>query len=116
MSRSHRLFLHDILSACGRLRAYRERVAWDDPESTPMAIDAVLHNLMVLGEATKNLPPAVRAAAAEIEWRKVAGIRDVLAHGYFSIDLSIIRDIVETRLDDLKAAAERLLAEPSAGG
>jgi len=112
VSRSHRLFLHDIVCACRRLRDYRDRVAWDEPETTQMAIDAVLHNLMVLGEATKNLPPTIRAAAAEVEWRKVAGLRDVLAHGYFSIDLSIIRDVVDNKLEALESAAKQLMEDP----
>lgn len=66
---------------------------------------------MILGEATKSLPPAIRASASDIEWRKIAGLRDVLAHGYFSVDLSIIRDVVENKLDSLQAAAERLLED-----
>jgi len=76
-----------------------------------MAIDAVLYDLLILGEATKNLPSEAREAAGEIEWRKIAAIRDVLAHGYFRIDLPIIRDVLETRLQALQAAAERLLDE-----
>ena len=76
-----------------------------------MALDAVRHNLMILGEAAKRLPPVIRDSAEGIEWRKIAGLRDVLAHGYFSVDLSIIRDVLETKLEALEAAAGSLLDE-----
>ena len=56
-------------------------------------------------------PLNVREQAPEIEWRKIAGLRDVLAHGYFRIDLSIIRDVAYHKLDVVVAAVERLLAE-----
>ncbi len=111
MSRRDRLFLRDIVPACRRLRDCGPRVDWEDADLTPMAIDAVLHNLLIPGEATKNLPAEVRAAAPEIDWRKIAGLRDVLAHGYFALDLSIIRDVIEHKLDAVEAAAERLLGE-----
>jgi len=53
----------------------------------------------------------VRYGAPEIEWRKVVGIRNILAHGYFGISLPIIWDVVQNKLDDLSGACSRLLAE-----
>ncbi len=111
MSRRTNLFLEDMGAACRRVLAYRDEVDWDDPSETPMALDALLHNLLVLGEAAKQVPADVSDQAPEIEWRKIAGLRDVLAHGYFRIDLSIIRDVAYRKLDVVAAAVERLLAE-----
>jgi uncharacterized protein with HEPN domain len=52
--------------------------------------DAILHNLFVLGEAAKAVPADVRALAPQIEWRGIAGLRDVLAHEYFGIDDEVV--------------------------
>jgi hypothetical protein len=49
---------------------------------------AVVRNLEVIGEATKQLPADLRAKAPEVEWQKVAGLRDVLIHAYFGVDVS----------------------------
>jgi len=52
--------------------------------------DAVLWNLLVLGEAAKQVPAHIRLEHSAIEWRKISGFRDVLAHGYFGLDEDII--------------------------
>lgn len=49
---------------------------------------------MVLGEAAKRVPPEVRDRVQGIDWRKVAGLRDVIAHGYFGIDDDIVWDVI----------------------
>lgn len=64
--------------------------------------DAVAHNLQVIGEAVKNIPNDMRDRYPQIEWRKVAGLRDILAHTYFAVDDEIIWDIVQTKLSELR--------------
>lgn len=82
-------------------------------------IDAVVRNLEVLGEAAKQVPEAIRSQRPDIEWRKLAGLRDILIHGYFGIDLDIIWDIVDTKLvrltEQLSALVGQLKNEDSLG-
>ena len=47
--------------------------------------DAVIRNLEVIGEAVKNLPDEVKDEKPEVEWREIAGFRDVLVHQYFRL-------------------------------
>ena len=75
----------------------------------PMIQDAVLRNLEIIGEATKRLSPDLRDRHPDIPWRSMAALRDVLAHGYMSVDLEIVWDVVENRLGDLN---ERIQALP----
>ncbi|NCC30878.1 MAG: DUF86 domain-containing protein [Chloroflexia bacterium] len=63
-----------------------------------MRLDAVVRNLEVIGEAAKNLPQAQRDLAPTIAWRKIAGLRDIVAHQYFGLNLTIIWDVVQHRL------------------
>lgn len=71
--------------------------------------DAALWNLLVLGEATKQLPEHIRLANSAIEWRKISGFRDVLAHGYFGLDEDIIWDVIENKIPPLRKAVEQAL-------
>jgi uncharacterized protein with HEPN domain len=76
-----------------------------------MRVDAVVRNLEVIGEAAKNIPQAQRDLAPAVEWRKIAGLRDIVAHQYFGIDLNIIWEIVQNRLAELRREVTTLLAE-----
>jgi uncharacterized protein with HEPN domain len=71
--------------------------------------DAVLRNLEVIGEAARALPEAIRDRAPNVEWRKIIAFRNVLVHEYFGVDLRIIWDVVENKLDVLEKACEDLL-------
>ena len=61
-------------------------------------------NLEIIGEASGRIPERVRQLAPEIEWRKIVGTRNILAHEYFGISLPIVWDVVQNKLDELSAA------------
>lgn len=69
---------------------------------------AILHELLIVGEAVKRLSPAFRAAHAEVPWSKVAGMRDILIHQYDDVDLHIIWESVCVDVPALIAALEPL--------
>jgi len=69
---------------------------------TRMIQDAVIRNLEIIGEATKNLSPDFRLAHPEIPWRQMAGLRDVLIHDYLRVDLVEIWLVIEINIPELK--------------
>ena len=103
-------YLRHILDAIARIESYSSggRGAF---LAQPLIQDAVLRNLEVIGEAVKGLSPAVRSETPEVPWAQIAGMRDVLIHEYFGVNLETVWNAVERRLHELKAAAERLLAQ-----
>ncbi len=112
MSRRLELYLQDIQTSCEKVLRYTKGMTLDDFRIDDRTFDAVVRNLQIIGEAVKKLPLAVRDLAPEIEWRKIAGLRDILAHAYFQIEDEIIWDVVQTKILALQAAVNRLLSMP----
>jgi uncharacterized protein with HEPN domain len=111
MVRDHRLYLDDIIEAVRRIKEFTNDMDFDDFKADIKTQDAVVRNLEIIGEASGRLPEEVHLSAPEIEWRKIVGIRNILAHEYFGISLPIIWDIVQNKLDELSAACLRLTSE-----
>jgi uncharacterized protein with HEPN domain len=59
----------------------------------------------------KNLSPETRAAEPQIQWADIAGLRDLIAHEYFQIEIRRVLDIVERDLPPLEQAISRLLED-----
>ena len=62
----------------------------------------------IIGEAVKNIPLHIKDKHPDIEWKKISGLRDILAHEYFGIDLEILWDIIKNKLPDFKTEISRL--------
>ncbi|MBW3538993.1 MAG: DUF86 domain-containing protein [Planctomycetes bacterium] len=107
MSRDWRLFLDDILECCRRVRSYTAGLDQAGLVADLMAYDAVLRNLEIVGEAAKKIPPDVRQQMPDIEWTKIAGMRDWLAHAYFHVNADIVWDVVQNKLPDLEQTVQR---------
>ena len=73
-------------------------------------IDAVVRNFQIVGEAAKNIPSDFRARLTEVDWRGVAGFRDVLVHRYFDVDLDLTWQIITDRVAPLAAAIQEFLS------
>lgn len=71
--------------------------------------DAVIRNLEVLGEAAKQVPNEVRNRHPHIPWRRIAGLRDVLIHQYFGVDLETVWSVVERNVSSLRVELETLV-------
>lgn len=109
MPRDSRVYLEDVLEAIARIQRYTRGVSRDAFGSDERTVDAVVRNLEVIGEAVKQLPTEVRSRAPAVEWQKIAGLRDILIHQYFGIDIEIVWDVVQTKLPDLGAAVRSIL-------
>ncbi len=103
MPRDPGILMEDMLDAITRISKYTDgfrAAAMDDPRT----LDAVLRNLEVMGEAAKSMPDSERQKMPEIEWRKMAGFRDVLAHQYFGVDRSVLDDVVANKMPGMLQA------------
>lgn len=111
MSRDYKLYLQDMLEAVEKIEGYLEGISFQQFTEDDMRRDAVLRNLEIVGEATKNLPPTLREKYSAMDWRKVAGLRDIVIHAYFKIDNNIVWDIVQNKLPELRRYVALILEQ-----
>ena len=115
MPRDIGLYVEDMIEAATRLASYTDGLDFESFAGDPRTIDAVVRNLEIFGEAAKRVPDDVRGKAADIDWRKMAGMRDVLAHAYFKVDLQIVWDAATNKVPELVKPLRRLLARLGPG-
>lgn len=93
MPRDPRLYLDDILEAIARIGEYTASMDYDAFRQDRKTQDAVVRNLEIIGEAAGRLPESLRTISSEIEWRKIIGLRNILAHEYFGVSLPVVWDV-----------------------
>lgn len=87
-----------------------------DMDYTKFSVDektksAVVWQIHIIGEATKNIPKSMTAKYDELPWKYMARIRDKIAHFYFGIDYEIVWDVVKNKLPGIRPGIERILSE-----
>ena len=113
MSRSSQLRIVDILDRIDAIRSAEAQLEAShrsgDDAGYRIAFDAILYDLVVIGEAVKELPASVTHLRPDVPWSKVARIRDVLAHHYYKVDIEVIQMTLNEPLGILQAACGELV-------
>ena len=109
MSRDYKVYLEDILDSIRKIHDFTRGVSLSSLAEDAKTMDAVVRNLEIIGEAVKHLPDEIRGKASDVDWRKIAGLRDILIHAYFGVNVDVIVDIIKDKLPSLEKAVQRLL-------
>jgi uncharacterized protein with HEPN domain len=109
MSRDYSLYLRDILNATFKIKQFTTDIDEATFNEDSMRFDSVIFNLMVIGEATKNLTDEIRNLQPQLPWNKIVRFRDYVAHHYWGLNRTVIWNIVQEDIPAIQQAIQSIL-------
>ncbi len=110
-SRDHRDFLQDILDAITDIENFIDNVSYEEFVEDRKTLNAVIWSIGVIGEAAKNIPDKIKTEHKDIPWKRMAGMRDKLIHGYFGVDTKTLYKTAKEDIPPLKTPIQKMLKE-----
>jgi uncharacterized protein with HEPN domain len=109
--RDWRFRVRDILEAVNAVADYTDGMTYEGFAEDRRTIDAVIRNLTTMGESVRWIPDDVLIRHPEVPWTVMRGVRNVVVHQYFGVDLAILLETVQSDLPPLAPRLERVLRE-----
>jgi uncharacterized protein with HEPN domain len=107
--------LKDILEAVRRIESYVAEVTEEEFSQNGEKQDAVIRRIEIIGEATARLSPETRDVLSELPYRKMRGMRNVVAHDYANVDIAIVWEVATVHLKQVRDILERHFDDGSSG-
>ncbi|MHA1879358.1 MAG: HepT-like ribonuclease domain-containing protein [Candidatus Heimdallarchaeota archaeon] len=92
------VFIQHMLASVELINKYLEGKSKSDFFSSVQLQDAVIRRLEIIGEAVKNLPEKIVKDFPDLPWKQIAGMRDILIHQYFGVDLDLTWEVIQNEL------------------
>ncbi len=106
--RSDRERLQDILQAMDRIEQFAIGGKLNFEENRLIQSD-VLYQILIIGEAVGDLSSSLQQQYPDIPWREIVGMRNIIAHQYFRIDLEVVWLVVDRELPQMRPQFEMML-------
>ncbi|KKQ36068.1 MAG: hypothetical protein US52_C0010G0008 [candidate division WS6 bacterium GW2011_GWA2_37_6] len=108
-----KLRIKDILNSIHNIGVFLEGKYYEDLEGSMLLKSAVMAQLMIIGEAAKNVSEKTKEKYEDIEWKKASSMRDILIHEYFGVEWEIVWDTIKEDLPILEAKLQEIYEETS---
>ena len=102
-------FIEDIIDAMTKATKFVEGVSYEEFTKDDKTIFAVIRAIEIIGEAVKNIPDDTKKGYPEIPWKRMAGMRDKVIHGYFGVDIKVVWDTIKEEIPEVKPLFEKML-------
>ena len=111
MVKNPKLYIDHILQSIGLLEDYMCNCDQLEFGSSMKLQDLACRRLEIIGEAVKNIPVDFKSRYPEVKWRTIAGLRDILIHQYFGIDLLLLWNVIKKDIPELKSQIQKIYAD-----
>jgi len=108
--REWRLRIEDVLEAIHKIQRYASGLSFDEFCADDKVVDAVVRNLEVIGEAARHIPPEIESRHPDLPWVEMRGMRNILVHEYFGVNLSILWHTIQQNLPPIIEKLDKILA------
>ena len=108
-SRNWQNRIQDILAAIAEIEQFTAGMSFQAFQADPKTVRAVLYDMAIIGEAIRAVPSEVEALHPEIPWDDVRGMRNIVIHEYFQVNLAIVWQTIQDDLIPLAASLRQLL-------
>ncbi len=110
------LYMEDMLQSIERIEEYLGELDFRKFKMNYLVVDAIIRNLEIIGEASKNVPKNIQEKYPEIPWNKMYGLRNLIAHEYFGIDYEMIWEISKNNLPQNRTDLIKIIDKEKAQG
>ena len=105
--------INDILDAVSSVELYVTGITYEDFVADRKTVDAVVRNLIIIGEASVHIPGGICTAHAEIPWQEMRAMRNFVVHEYFGVSDRILWDTVQIDLPPLVSLLKKIAVKYS---
>ena len=109
MKKDNLIYIHHISDCISKIDTYTANISQNDFLNNSLIHDAVIRNFEIIGEATKKLSEDFRIKYPDIEWKKIAGMRDKLIHDYIGVDLWAVWAVVIEIIPEFKKQIQEII-------
>jgi uncharacterized protein with HEPN domain len=111
MKKNPKILIGHILDSIQDIEKYANHTTKEKFVGMKMMQDAIIRRIEIIGEAVKNLSLPFRKLYPHIEWKDMAGMRDMLIHEYFGVNINVVWKTIQKDIPKLKQQMEELYKE-----